>query len=201
MKRYYFTITYIPKNCDVSLLAGRCIGILHGFVSSREIINIGVCFPKWNEQTIGNQIAFVSTDKKQLTNLSQQSYFEMMAHDKLFDLSKILEVPVNQSEVMFVRNQSVAKAFVGEKQRRLKRAKKRAEARGEVYNPEYKFEEKAIGHFHSIPVSSKGNGQSYVLHVQKVEKPEPINNHFNNYGFATNQTFLGTVPSLNPIFQ
>lgn len=200
MKRYYFTITYLPKNCDVSLLAGRCIGILHGFMSSREISNIGVCFPNWNEQTIGDQIAFVSKDKKQLTNLSQQSYFEMMAHDKLFGLSKILEVPVNQSEVMFVRNQSVAKAFVGEKQRRLKRAKKRAEARGEVYNPEYKFEEKAIGHFHSIPVSSKGNGQSFVLHVQKIENTNAIENQFNNYGFATNQTFQGTVPSLNTLF-
>lgn len=135
MKRYYFNITYLPKNCDVNLLAGRCIGILHGFMSSREISNIGVCFPKWNEQTIGEQISFVSTDRKQLTNLSQQSYFEMMAHDKLFYSSKILEVPTNQRDVMFIRNQSIAKAFVGEKQRRLKRAKKRAEARGEIYNP------------------------------------------------------------------
>ncbi|WP_332306588.1 type I-F CRISPR-associated endoribonuclease Cas6/Csy4 [Pseudoalteromonas tunicata] len=118
---------------------------------------------------MGNQIAFVSTDKEQLTYLSQQSYFEMMAHDKLFDLSKILEVPTEQNEVMFVRNQSVAKAFVGEKQRRLKRAKKRAEARGEVYNPEYKFEAKDIGYFHSIPVSSKANGQSFLLHIQKLK--------------------------------
>ncbi len=199
MKRYYFTITYLPKNCDVSLLAGRCISILHGFMSSREISNIGVCFPNWNEQSIGDQIAFVSTDKKQLTNLSQQSYFEMMAHDKLFGISKILEVPVNQSEVMFVRNQSVAKAFVGEKQRRLKRAKKRAEARGEVYTPEYKFEAKDIGHFHSIPVSSKANGQNFVLHIQRIEKIESIKSQFNNYGFATNQTFLGTVPALNTL--
>jgi CRISPR-associated endonuclease Csy4 len=101
LKRYYFTITYLPKNCDVSLLAGRCIGILHGFMSSREISNIGVCFPKWNEQTIGNQIAFVSTDKEQLTNLSQQSYFGMMAHDKLFYLSKILDVPTSENECVF----------------------------------------------------------------------------------------------------
>tara|TARA_R110002020_G_scaffold98238_1_gene233962 strand:- start:395 stop:994 length:600 start_codon:yes stop_codon:yes gene_type:complete len=197
LKRFYFIITYLPKNCDVSLLAGRCIGILHGFMSAREISNIGVCFPKWNEQTIGNEVAFVSTDKKQLINLSQQSYFEMMAHDKLFCLSKILEVPTNQSDVMFVRNQSVAKVFVGEKQRRLKRAKKRAEARGEVYNPEYKFEEKAIGHFHSIPVSSKGNGENFILHIQKIENTNAVGNQFNNYGFATNQTFQGTVPSLN----
>jgi len=199
LKRYYFTITYLPKNCDVSLLAGRCIGILHGFMSSREISNIGVCFPKWNEQSIGNEVAFVSTDKKQLTNLSQQSYFEMMAHDKLFGLSTILEVPTEQNEVMFIRNQSVAKAFVGEKRRRLKRAKKRAEARGEVYNPEYKFEAKDIGHFHSIPVSSKANGQSYVLHIQKIENAESIKNQFNNYGLATNQASQGTVPSLNTL--
>lgn len=71
------------------------MGILHGFMSSREITNIGACFPKCNEQTIGNQMAFVSTDKKQLTNLSQQSYFQMMVHDKLFGLSTILEVPTS----------------------------------------------------------------------------------------------------------
>ncbi len=197
MIRYYFIVTFLPKNCDVSLLAGRCIGILHGFMSARGISNIGVCFPKWGENSIGDQIAFVTTDKKQLTNLSQQGYFEMMAHDKLFDLSKIFEVSTEQSEVMFIRNQSVAKAFIGEKKRRLKRAKKRAEARGEVYNPEYKFEEKHIEHFHSIPVSSKDNGQSFVLHIQRVEKANTIENQFNNYGFATNQTLQGSVPLLN----
>lgn len=201
MKRYYFTVTYLPKTCDVSLLAGRCISILHGFVSSREISHIGVCFPNWNEQTVGDQIAFVSTDKKQLNNLSQQNYFEMMTHDKLFSLSKILDVPTSQSEVMFVRNQSVAKVFVGEKQRRLRRAKRRAEARGEVYNPEYQYETKDIGHFHSIPITSKGNGQSFVLHIQKIENTNALGNQFNNYGLATNQVLKGTVPPLNTLLK
>lgn len=199
MRRYYFTITYLPNNCDVNLLAGRCIGILHGFITSRKVSNIGICFPSWDDLTIGKQIAFVSSDKALIKELLGQSYFQMMFHDRLFSLSKILEVPEEQNEVMFIRNQSIAKAFFGEKQRRLKRAKKRAEARGEVYKPEYNFEAKDIGHFHSIPMSSRGNGQNFIIHIQKVKLTNVIGNQFNNYGLATNKALQGTVPSLNTL--
>ncbi|XQF92162.1 type I-F CRISPR-associated endoribonuclease Cas6/Csy4 [Pseudoalteromonas espejiana] len=173
MKRYYLTITYLPKNCDVSLLAGRCIGILHGFMSSREISNIGVCFPKWNEQTIGSELAFVSTDKKQLIHLSQQSYFEMMAHDKLFDLSKILEVPVNQSEVMFVRNQSVAKAFVGEKQRRLKRAKKELKPEAKSITLNINLRQSTLATFIQYLYQAKATGKILYFIYKKLKMLSP----------------------------
>ncbi|XQF93857.1 hypothetical protein ACOBV9_12020 [Pseudoalteromonas espejiana] len=51
-----------------------------------------------------------------------------------------------------------------------------------------------------MPVSSKGNGENFILHIQKIENAESIKNQFNNYGLATNQTFQGTVPSLNTFF-
>ena len=115
MSRVYFTITYLAENCDVTLLAGRCIGILHGFMNKRSCNHIGVSFPKWTDKHLGNQIAFVSEDKAVLKILRQQNYFEMMAHDKLFEMSAIKTVPVDIPEVQIIRDQSLGKLFMGEK--------------------------------------------------------------------------------------
>ena len=41
--------------------------------------------------------------------------------------------------------------------------------------------------------------EDFILHIQKIGNTNAIENQFNNYGFATNQTFLGTVPSLNTL--
>tara|TARA_B100000700_G_scaffold276087_1_gene322387 strand:+ start:282 stop:887 length:606 start_codon:yes stop_codon:yes gene_type:complete len=199
MKRSYFTVTYLPINCDYSLLAGRCIGILHGYLSRFELDGIGVSFPKWNKECVGNQIAFVSESESHLQTLRQQNYFQMMSHDGLFKLSEIRTVPELADEIQFVRNQSISKAFVGERRRRMVRAKRRAKARGEEYNPSYEFVPKEIEHFHSIPVTSNSNKNEFVLHIQRRECAD-IENRFNNYGFATNEQFLGTVPSLFDLY-
>ncbi|TMO85502.1 type I-F CRISPR-associated endoribonuclease Cas6/Csy4 [Pseudoalteromonas ruthenica] len=196
MKRSYFTVTYLPINCDYSLLAGRCIGILHGYLSRFELDGIGVSFPKWNEETVGNQIAFVSESESHLQTLRQQNYFQMMSHDGLFKLSVTRTVPEQVDEIQFVRNQSISKAFVGERRRRMVRAKLRAEARGEEYNPIYEFEPTEIEHFHSIPITSKSNNNEFVLHIQRRECSGTAGG-FNKYGFATNEHHLGTVPSLS----
>lgn len=197
MKRSYFTVTYLPINCDYSLLAGRCIGILHGYLSRFELDSIGVSFPNWNDETVGNQIAFVSENQSHLQALRQQNYFQMMSHDDLFKLSAVRAVPEFDDEVQFVRNQSISKAFAGERRRRLARAKRRADARGEEYNPSYEFVPKEIEHFHSIPVTSNSNKNEFVLHVQLSEEPTALSCQFNKYGFATNEHYLGTVPSLS----
>ena len=47
MKRSYFSVTYLPANCDYFLLAGRCISVLHGYLSRFGLNGIGVSFPKW----------------------------------------------------------------------------------------------------------------------------------------------------------
>ncbi|WP_017216063.1 type I-F CRISPR-associated endoribonuclease Cas6/Csy4 [Pseudoalteromonas sp. NJ631] len=195
MSRAYFTITYLPENCDVTLLAGRCIGILHGFMNRRSCNHIGVSFPKWTDKHLGNQIAFVSEDKTALKNLSQQNYFEMMAHDKLFEISAIKPVPVDAPEVQIIRDHSLDKLFMGEKRRRMERAKRRAEARGEEYIPQYVPIDTEISAFHKIPIASKSNQNDFVLHL-RLEPTDSIQNTYNSYGFATNEEHKGSVPQL-----
>ncbi|WMN59558.1 type I-F CRISPR-associated endoribonuclease Cas6/Csy4 [Pseudoalteromonas xiamenensis] len=195
MSRSYFTITYLPKNCDVTLLAGRCIGILHGFMNKQSCNHIGVSFPKWTDKDLGNQIAFVSEDKAALKYLSQQNYFEMMAHDKLFEISAIKPVPVDTPEVRIIRDQSLGKLCMGEKRRRMERAKRRAEARGEEYTPQYVPTDTEISAFHKIPIASKNNQNDFVLHL-RLEPTDSIQSTFNSYGFATNEVYKGSVPVL-----
>ncbi|NKC19163.1 type I-F CRISPR-associated endoribonuclease Cas6/Csy4 [Pseudoalteromonas sp. S4498] len=195
MSRAYFTITYLPTNCDVTLLAGRCIGILHGFMNKRSCNHIGVSFPKWTDKHLGNQIAFVSEDRAALKKLSQQNYFEMMAHDKLFEISAIKLVPADATEICIIRDQSLGKLCIGEKRRRMERAKRRAEARGEEYIPQYVPDDKEISAFHKIPIASKSNQNDFVLHL-RLEPTDSIQNTFNSYGFATNKEHKGSVPLL-----
>ena len=194
MKRSYFTVTYLPANCDYFLLAGRCISVLHGYLSRFGLNGIGVSFPKWTLESVGNQIAFVCENDKHLETLQKQNYFQMMSQDGLFELSDICSVPNGSDEIRFVRNQSISKAFAGERRRRMARAKRRAEARGEEYNPNFKFVPKEIEHFHSIPMSSNSNNNKFVLHIQRCEAQTERQSKLTKYGFATNKNYLGTVP-------
>ncbi len=195
MKRYYFVISFLSDHCDVGLLAGRCISILHGFLSRQHRNDIGVCFPKWNEKNIGKQVAFICDDNKALKELSQQNYFEMMAHDKLFHKSEVEMVPLGAKEVRFIREQLIGKSFMGAKKSRMKRAKKRAEARGEIYSPQYKVSDKDLPFFHSIPIASKSTHHDFILHVTLMSADE-VKTSFNSYGLATKKEQVGTVPLL-----
>lgn len=195
MKRSYFSVTYLPASSDYLLLAGRCIGVLHGYLSRFDLDGVGVSFPKWTIESVGNQITFVSANVNHLEILQKQNYFQMMSHDGLFKLSDICSVPNGSDEIRFVRNQSISKVFAGERRRRMARAKRRAEARGEEYNPNYKFVPKEVEHFHSIPITSKSNNNHFVLHIQRCEVPTEIESKFTKYGFATNKKYLGTVPN------
>ncbi|MBY6186779.1 type I-F CRISPR-associated endoribonuclease Cas6/Csy4 [Marinobacter hydrocarbonoclasticus] len=195
-KRYFFAIRYVPMHVDAGLLAGRCISILHGFLCRHRVEGIGVSFPDWTEASLGNSIAFVSTDITLLEQLCQQSYFEMMVNDRLFERTGIQLVPKRCREVRFKRNQSIAKCFPGEKRRRLERAKRRAEARGEVFRPVTGNKERQLEPFHSVLIHSKSSGQQYLLHIQKELEPGELSDSFCRYGFATNLKHLGTHPEL-----
>jgi len=198
-ERYFFAIKYLPLNVDQCLLAGRCISILHGFISARSMNGIGVSFPNWSDKSLGNTIAFVSEYQTLLAELSKQSYFNMMVSDNLFAISEVISVPENIPEIRFKRNQNIAKCFVGEKRRRLERTKRRAHSRGEVFNPKTPEPEKKIQPFHSALGSSKSSKESFLLHIQKVNSVSVKSNAYCNYGLATNQKHLGTVPDLSEV--
>lgn len=199
MQRYYFMIRFLPIEADLALLMGRCISIMHRFICKHSIAGIGVSLPAWSDSSIGDVIAFVHTDSSVVNELKKQSYFQDMQDCGFFKMSEIEVVPDECAELRFRRNQVIAKMFVGEIRRRLKRIEKRALARGEVFNPKKATESRKLDVFHRIAMNSGSNQQDYILHIQRdiVDKQaEPI---FNSYGFATNKQSNGTVPDLSSL--
>lgn len=81
MSRYYFSIRYLPEQANNELLAGRCISRMHGFISNdrnSEFKNsVGISFPRWNEHSVGNVIAFISTNKDLLVGLFFSHIFQL----------------------------------------------------------------------------------------------------------------------------
>ena len=198
--RYFFAIRYLPDDVDCGLLAGRCISSLHGFSRTHPDVHIGVAFPGWSDRSLGCFIAFVSTNKAHLERFRERSYFQVMQADQLFELSPVLDVPETCKNVRFIRNQNIAKLFVGARKRRLLRAKRRVEARGEVFNPQTPAETREVGIFHCVFMQSASNGQSYVLHIQKLQG-EPNGSHcsYSSYGLASSESYTGQVPELGAI--
>jgi CRISPR-associated endonuclease Csy4 len=195
-QRYYSMIRFLPKEANLELLTGRCISVLHGYVSKHDIEGLGVSFPAWSDTSIGNAVAFVHSDTAILNELKKQSYFQDMQECSFFEISPVEIVPNDCREVRFKRNQAIAKLFVGEVRRRLKRLEKRAIARGEIFEPIRSSEVREVDLFHCIAISSKSTEQDFLLHVQKEPVTEQGEPEFNQYGFATNEQLRGTVPEL-----
>ena len=196
MQRYYFMVRFLPKEANLALLTGRCISIMHGFICKHEIQGLGVSFPAWSDASIGNMIAFVHTDIGVLNELSQQGYFQDMQECGFFKVSDVDAVPDGCAEVRFKRNQNIAKIFVGETRRRLKRLEKRALARGEVFSPAKSNESRELEVFHRVAMSSGSTQKDYLLHIQRAMAGKRLEPMFNSYGFATNKLVNGTVPNL-----
>lgn len=199
--RYYFSIRYIPEYVDNELLAGRCISTMHGFISHERNKffknSVGISFPCWTEQSVGNEITFVSKHESILTGLSYQPYFSRMMNEGIFEISSIDVVPMGAIEARFVFNKTIQKIFNGAKKRRIKRAIKRAEEHGRAYTP-VPNEERVFEFFHEIPISSHSTGHEFILHIQRhIPVDMNVEGGFNGYGFASNERWKETVPIVN----
>jgi CRISPR-associated endonuclease Csy4 len=190
-------IEFLPKEANLPLLIGRCISILHACICKRKVKGLGVTLPAWSEKTIGNKIAFVHSDESVLNSLKLQPYFKEMNDYRLFKLSDVSLAPDDCSEVRFKRNQSIAKIFVGESRRRLKRLEKRALARGENFISKKSHYSRELDIFHRIPTSSNSKKTDFIQHIQKENVNCKEAPNFTSYGFATNVIQNGTVPDLS----
>ena len=197
-KRYFFAIQYVPAKADCGLLAGRCISTLHGYLLNHADAQIGVAFPCWSNKSIGRTIAFVSEHSSHLTQFRERTYFQTMQGDGLFELSPVLEVPDDCAEVRFIRNQNLAKLFVGERRRRLARSKRRAAERGELFVPKAPAINQEIAPFHCALLQSASNPQNYVLHIQKqLCDSRDTTKTYSHYGLASPNSYRGSVPELS----
>tara|TARA_R110000796_G_scaffold249364_1_gene377070 strand:- start:2086 stop:2694 length:609 start_codon:yes stop_codon:yes gene_type:complete len=200
--RYFFYIKYLMPAANHTFLAGKCIACLHGFMCGPKITKdgIGVSFPSWTTDTVGDSIAFVSKDVNALSYLSSARYFKNMVEEEFIDVSDIKVVPAISEEVKFIRNQHVAKSFPGEIKRRLIRSKNRAERRGETFMPSSVVSDRYVDHCHIIPIDSRSSGQRFPLYVQLEALGEESKcDSYNSYGLATQHTHSGSVPNLKQI--
>jgi len=196
MTRYYFTVRFLPESANVNLLIGRCLFIMHGYICKKNIQGIGVGFPRWSDESIGNVIAFFYSDKYALNTLSQLRFFSDMKECGFFSISSIERVPDDCPEVRFKRNQTIKKIFSGEKRRRLERLKKRALAQGREFKPEKLKVAREFESFHQISVDSVSKSDDVQLYIQKEISVKYCESSFNSYGLATNDKHQGTVPDI-----
>lgn len=200
--RYFFYIRYLIPSANHAFLAGRCIACLHGFMCGPKITKagIGVSFPSWATDTVGDSLAFVCKDINALSYLSSVHYFKNMASEGFIEVSNIEVVPTTSEEVKFIRNQHIAKSFPGEIKRRLIRGKKRAEKRGEAFEPAGVKLDRIVDRSHIIPIDSRSSGQRFPLYVQlEALGEESMHDSYNSYGLATQHTHTGSVPNLKQI--
>lgn len=197
MARYFFIIEYLPKHADSTLLASRCLSVMHGFSFANSSLKgtIGTIFPSWSEESIGSAIGFVSNNEQTLIGLSFQPYFVAMKEAKIFSISEVQVVPEMVGEVKIVRNSKIEKSFLFSKQKRLARVIKRAEARGEAHIPVNR-EDREIEHYHSIEMFSDSTQTRMTLYLQRQSVEHHKTESFNGYGFATNEKYQGTVPNI-----
>ncbi|MFA0338886.1 type I-F CRISPR-associated endoribonuclease Cas6/Csy4 [Vibrio breoganii] len=197
MKWYYKTVTFLPARCNNESLAAKCLRILHGFNYEYETRNIGVSFPLWSDDTIGNKISFVSTNKIELDLLLKQQYFNQMKELRYFDISKTMFVPDHCEYVSFKRCQSIDKTTPAGQARKLKRLKKRAEARGkELDLPSLKQQDiVTLHHYHSLEEESKSRDDSFRLNIRMFKEPSLDGDAlFSSYGLANAENTFQAVP-------
>lgn len=198
--RSFFYIQYLPENLNAEFLAGRCLRILHGFMASRQLTNIGVSFPAWSEASIGNIIAFVSSDIQLLSTLKTQNYFETMEREGYFRISHVRVIPqeICLSEHMFYRERQQEMLTPAARERALKRLKKRAEARGETYQPFLQCpKNKIFQHYHAVPIEGSER-QIIQFNIGKMDVTSPNSAIFSSYGLGKRNEKMGTVPCLRP---
>ncbi|MBA6416885.1 type I-F CRISPR-associated endoribonuclease Cas6/Csy4 [Colwellia sp. 6M3] len=196
MKRFYFIISFLGDDINEALLVGRCLKILHGFYHRQNIVDVGVSFPDWSNTSIGKRIAFVSINESSLKFLKAQKYFVEMEEMNYFLISKVNECILEpQHSAIFSRNQKIDELTIAAQKRKLCRLIKRAEKRGEVYQPKREEPFEAIIPFcHKIPASSHGNQNDFELNIEKKVFSEANTSTFNSYGLSTNLKIMNPVP-------
>ena len=201
MNRFFFYVKFLPEKANIELLIGRCLFILHGFIKKHDLSDLGVSFPRWSESSIGSVIAFVHHDIRLLKTFKLQGYFQDMVACGFFEVSEVTQVPDTCPEVRFKRNQLIKKNNPNEIKRRLKRLRKRAEERGQIFTPNKLVAPREFDRYHLIYVQSNSTNSNAVLYIQKEQFDGEceFNQNFNSYGLATNEKCAGTIPDLSEV--
>lgn len=209
--RYALVIEFVPDFADYPLLAGRCIKLMHSFLydhtkhlSDKTNHFLAAGFPRWDENGIGNTIAFFSHDRDLLVGLSYNRFIRERQDDGTFIIHTPFQVADSFPPVRFVRNTTIGKLFAGSQKREAQRMVRRG-IQPNLEHICYQQPVREFDAFHSIPIDSKkrsvSTGQAetrheFILHVQREHVDEHPTASFNSYGLATNKHHRGTVPDI-----
>lgn len=195
MQRFYKTVTFLPEEKNNEVLTGNCINILHGVCRKHNINDIGISFPDWCHDTVGERITLVSTNQKNLDYLLNQEYFFRMQQLCFFSISDTkIVIPDSIQEAIFIRNQTIDNSYPGAVNRDIKRAKKRASQRGEEYIVPYATNQKTFDHYHRIKFTSQSKKTDFSLNIQKLKVSQKIEGHFGSYGLSNKTDKQCSVP-------
>lgn len=195
MLLYYRTVTFLPKIKNNEALVGHCLKVLHGVCTKYTINTIGVSFPEWGKETIGDKISFISPKPLELDFLLQQNYFAEMTALGYFSISESTTVPEECNLAIFRRNQKIDQATPNGQRIRAERLAKRAVDRS---NSAIRFTPKDLvfDHYHSIPISSTRSGKSFRLNLQYQQLDTVTDGQwaFSSYGLANQDLESCPVP-------
>ncbi|HBK3325401.1 TPA: type I-F CRISPR-associated endoribonuclease Cas6/Csy4 [Vibrio parahaemolyticus] len=197
MTWYYKSVSFLPQHRNNEVLVGKCLKKLHGFCKKYKSTDIGVSFPDWAEDTIGNRITFVSQDPMKLDFLLQQHYFQEMKTLGYFSITECMEVPKDCAYASFRRNQEVDESTAKGQARKARRRKARAFERGEDISIREELEKTTFifEHYHSIRIFSKSKGREFPLNIQReLEIPDVENSKFTSYGLSNKKDCQQSVP-------
>ncbi|MCF7361753.1 type I-F CRISPR-associated endoribonuclease Cas6/Csy4 [Vibrio sp. A1-b2] len=196
MELYYRTITFLPEYRNNEAIAAKCLKELHSFNYEYKTRSIGVSFPLWNQETVGQKITFVSTNKMELDFLLSRRYFTQMIKLGYFSISFVQIVPDDCSYALFRRKQSIDKATPAGQARELKRLERRALERGEVFDPA-SYSKNTIHAFHSYHSlkEDSSSGNRFRLNIQMENLEDTISTgRFSSYGLGNTDNSLQVVP-------
>jgi CRISPR-associated endonuclease Csy4 len=195
MELYYRKITFLPKIKNNEALVGHCLKVLHGICTKYTINTIGVSFPEWEKETIGDKISFISPNPLELDFLLQQTYFAEMTALGYFNISESTTVPEECNLAVFRRNQKIDQATPNGLRIRAERLAKRAMNRGDSLI-QHTPKDLVFEHYHSIPVTSTRNGKSFRLNLQYQQLDTVTYGQwaFSSYGLANQELKSCPVP-------
>lgn len=197
MQRFFKTIQFLPEDRNNEVLVGNCIHILHGVCKRHNINNIGISFPDWCHETVGERITFISTNQQNLEYLLNQEYFFRMLQLKYFSISdtKLVTSAPNQ-EAIFIRNQAIDNGSPSAVRRDIKRAKKRALESGIQYIEPYASSQKTFEHYHRIPIASQSTKTDFKINIQQLKVSQKVEGDFGNYGLSNKSDKQCSVPMI-----
>ncbi|WMN89114.1 type I-F CRISPR-associated endoribonuclease Cas6/Csy4 [Vibrio parahaemolyticus] len=192
---YYRTVTFLPKIKNNEALVGHCLKVLHGICTKYTINTIGVSFPEWRKETIGDKISFISPNQLELDFLLQQTYFSEMTGLGYFNISDSTLAPEQCNRAVFRRNQKIDQATPNGQRIRAERLAKRAMNRGD--SPiRFIPKDLVFEHYHSIPITSTRSGKSFRLNLQYQQLDTVPDGQwaFSSYGLANQKLKSSPVP-------